>query len=69
MSNPFVILGVIALMLLAGWLTTGELTPLLLIVTGLYLVLSVVGGYLVRSNQKSEENGNTDVSNKAKEGT
>ena len=55
-SNPFVIGGVIGLMLLTGWLTAGELTPLLFTIAGAYLVLAVLGGYMAkRSKQTSTQ--------------
>jgi len=53
MSNPFTILIVIAVMLLVGWLTLGELTPVLLGVAIAYLILSVIGGHLAKQAKKN----------------
>jgi hypothetical protein len=52
-SNPFVIFGVLVLMVSGGWLTVGELTPMLLAIAASCLVLSIVGGILVRSGNKN----------------
>ena len=41
-SNPMMLIGVIAVMLLTGWLTIGELTPLLVIIAIACLLLSLI---------------------------
>ena len=51
-SNPAIIFGVIVLMLAFGWLRMGELTPLLGIIAGAYLLLALIGGQLAKCVDK-----------------
>lgn len=57
MSNPYIIFGTILMMLLLGWLAIGELSTILWICVVTYLILSIVGGLLVKSLRKNSQKG------------
>ena len=52
MSNPIMIVVVVAIMLVCGFWAMDEITPLLWIIAGAYLLLSVIGGQLAKCGSK-----------------
>jgi hypothetical protein len=55
MSNPYILIGTVLMMMLLGWLTIGELSTMLWICTITYFILSIVGGFLAKSLQENCE--------------
>ena len=51
-SNPFMIVVVVALMLFGGWWSMEEITPILWILAGVYFLLALIGGQLVKCGTK-----------------
>ena len=52
MSNPIMIVVVVAIMLVCGFWAMDEITPLLWIIAGACLLLSVIGGQLAKCGSK-----------------
>ena len=48
-SNPLILLAVLAMLLIGGWWTMNELTPLLWIIAGAYVLLSIIGGQCAKA--------------------
>lgn len=49
-SNPLLMVAVVALMLLGGWLAMDELTPMLWVIAGAYFLLALIGGQLAKGS-------------------